>query len=114
MSRRIISMNVLPGEPTDGSGRVCIHMFVPDEHGPFIEPHVLHPVVRDGKVVKQELEARPTRGRLACDPKRKVAPVTHKGITTVTPRTNDPRAVTCLKCCNTSEYIDAMELLASI
>lgn len=106
-------MNVVRGEPLDGSGRVCIHLFIQDLRGPFIEPHVLHPVIRDGEIVKQELEARPTRGRLACDPKRTVAPVTRGGITTITPRTDDPRAVTCPRCIASVEYAEAMQTLGT-
>lgn len=108
--KRIVNMNVLPGEPLDGTGMVCIHLFVPDVKGPFVEPHGLHPVVKDCEAVKQQLEARPTRGRLACDPKRLVAPVTRGNVTNVTPRSDDPRAVTCLKCCASEDYKRMMEL----
>lgn len=111
VGKRVINVNVLPGEPVDGSGRVCIHLFVRDERGPFIEPHVLHPVFKDGVAVKQKVEAKPTRGRLACNPRRTVAPVTRGGVTTVTPRTDDARAVTCLKCCASVEYAEAMTAL---
>lgn len=104
MGKCVVNMPVLPGEPTDGSGRVCIHLFVPDERGPFVEPHALHPVVQDGEEVKQQLEARPTRGRLACDPKRRVAPVKKGNVVTVTPRTDDPRAVSCPKCKASDDY----------
>lgn len=114
MGKRIINMSVLPGEPTDGSGRVCIHLFVQDQRGAFVEPSVLHPVVKDGQVVKQQLEMRPTRGRLACNPRRLVAPVTRNGVTTITPRTDDPRAVTCPKCIASAEYMAAMKLLVAI
>lgn len=99
MDKRIITMNVLPGEPIDGSGRVCIHLFVRDERGPFTEPHVLHP----GRENPKELEAKPTRGRLACDRMRRVAPVRRGNVTIVTPRTDDPRAVTCPKCLASEE-----------
>lgn len=111
MGKRAISVKVLPGELLDGSGRVCIHLFVQDQHGPFVEPHVLHSVFKDGEVVKQKCEAKPTRGRLACNPRRTVAPVTRNGVTTVTPRTDDPRAVTCVKCKASRDYVMAMELL---
>ena len=43
--RRKICVRVNPGEATDGSGQVCIHLFVQDETGPFVEPHVLHSLV---------------------------------------------------------------------
>lgn len=113
MSKLTINMSVLPGEPLDGTGRICIHLFVKDDRGPFIEPHVLHPVVRDSKVVKQQLEAKPTRGRLACNPKRTVAPVTRNGVTTVTPRSDSPRAVTCPKCIASDDYKKMMEALTA-
>lgn len=104
--KRVINLRCLPGEPLDGSGRVCIHLFVQDERGPFTEPHALH-------LVNKQMEAKPTRGRLACDPKRLVAPTTKNGVTTVTPRTDDPRAVTCPKCKVSTDYAAAMELIAA-
>lgn len=104
-----VNVRVLPGEPTDGTGRVCIHLFVHDERGPFVEPHVLHPVFKNGVLVKQQVMAVPTRGRLACDPKRTVAPVTRGGVTTVTPRTDDPRAATCPRCLASKEYAEMMK-----
>lgn len=108
MGKRQVNLRVLPGEPTDGSGRVCIHLFVPDEAGPFVEPHVLHPVIENGVAVKQKVQAKPTRGRLACDPKRTVAPVTRGNVTTVTPRTDDPRAATCPRCIASEAYAAMM------
>lgn len=112
--RRTISVKVLPGEPTDGSGRVCIHLFVQDKKGLFVEPHVLHPTVQDGVEAPGMLEARPTRGRLACDRMRRVAPVTRNGATVLTLRTDDPRAVTCPKCIASEEYTVAMERLGTV
>jgi hypothetical protein len=108
-AKRVISMNVLPGEPLDGSGRVCIHLFVQDEQGLFTEPHVLHPVYKDGVLVKGQLEARATRGRLACDPKRDPTPKTVGNVTTVTPRTDDPRAVNCPKCLASKECVELLQ-----
>jgi hypothetical protein len=104
--KRIVNVNVLKGEPTDGSGRVCIHFLVRDTAGPFIEPHVLHPGEGKGKLI-----AKPTRCRLACDPKRGVAPITKNGVTTVTPRTEHIKAVTCTKCKKSAEYADAIKIL---
>lgn len=109
--RRIVNIKVLPNEPLDGTGMICVHLYVKDERGPFVEPHVLHPVYKDGQLVKQKLEAKPTRGRLACDPKKPVAPVTKNGVTTVTLRSDDPRAVTCPKCQATKEYADMMSTI---
>lgn len=104
-SKKIVDVSVLPGQPLDGTGKVCIHLFVQDNRGPFIEPHVLHSVEKKG-----ELVAKPTRGRLACNFKRTVAPVTHGGIITVTMRTTEPEAVTCPKCKASKEYLALTKL----
>lgn len=105
-------MKVLPGEPTDGSGRVCIHLIVKDEEGPFVEPHVLHPAIdAAGKPINGQLVAKPTRCRLACDPKRLVAPVVHGNVITVTHRTDDPRAATCPNCKASKFYAEMMAQL---
>lgn len=109
MAKRIVQMSVLPGEPLDGTGRICIHLFVRDPHGPFVEPHVLHPALdENGEVIKQKFIKKPTRGRLACHSKMSVAPVTRKGVTIVTSRTEEPSAVTCPKCKESIEYVTAM------
>jgi hypothetical protein len=115
MVRRVADLSVLPGEPLDGSGRVCVHLFVRDEAGPFVEPHVLRQKVDEsGEPVKGQLVASPTRGRLACDPRRQVAPVARgqdgKGrlLTKVTMRTDDPRAVSCPRCKASRDYADMM------
>lgn len=91
--RRRVVVPVCPGEPTDGSGVVCIHLYVRDETGPFTEPHVLHPHPER----KGELVAKRTRGRLACG-KSGVAPTTRNGRITTVPRTEEREAVTCPKC----------------
>lgn len=98
-------MSVLPGEPTDGSGRICVHLFVRDETARFTEPHVLHPALNENsEPVKGKLVARPTKGRLACDRNRDFRPHTLKGVTTVTSRTESTEAVTCPKCKLSREY----------
>lgn len=102
--RRPVEVRVLSGEPTDGSGRVCIHLFVKDDAGPFVEPCVL--AVLDGQLV-----SKPTRGRLACSPTRTVAPFNTATTTVVTPRTDDPRAVTCPKCVASEIYRQRSALL---
>lgn len=116
--RRTIHMKVLPGEPLDGGGKVCIHLFVHDERGRFVEPCALHLVDVDrsenGRVGGKQLVSMPTRGRLACDPKRDVAVVTRDGVTTVTSRTDDPRAVTCHKCLASVDYARMMETLTAV
>jgi hypothetical protein len=105
-------MPVLPGEPLDGTGLVCIHLFVQDpEAGSYTEPHALHPVFENGVHVPGRVEARPTRGRLACNPVRNPATVVRGRMTVVTPRTDDPRAVTCPKCRVSKEYTETMALL---
>lgn len=110
MSKRVITMKVLPGEPTDGSGRVCIHLFVQNASGPFIEPHVLHPTIgEDGQPIKQQVQVKSARGRLACDPKRTVALATHGNVITVTSRTDNPRAVTCIRCKASDTYAAIMK-----
>ena len=101
-------MKVLPGERTDGSGKICIHLFVADKKGPFTEPHCLHVEDVEGK---QQLVTKPTRGRLACDPKRLVAPIERKGVTTITMRTDDPRATTCPKCIASKDYARILKVL---
>lgn len=104
-----VGIKVLPGEPTDGSGKVCIHLFVHDERGLIVEPNVLHPVTgKDGLPIKQQVCARPTRGRLACNPKKLVAPVVKNGVSHITLRTDAAEAVTCPKCKKSKEYLAAM------
>lgn len=103
-----IHLKVLPGQALDGTGRVCIHLFVQDPRGPFVELHVLHPVIKDGVVQRGQVEARPTRGRLACDPKRNPAVLVRNKVTTITPHTDDPRAATCPKCRASKEYESMM------
>lgn len=103
--RRIVNVRVCPGEPINGSGRVCIHLFVPDPKGPFVERCVMRPNEDEETLKKgKRLASGPMRGRLACDRRRLVEPITRNGVTTVTPRTDDPRAVTCPKCAASADY----------
>ena len=112
--KRVVRLNVLPGEPLDGSGRICIHLFVRDPGGVFVEPHVLHlDPDSDVRPPGRKFGAGPARGRLACDRRRAVAPVERNGVTTITVRTDDPRAVTCPKCMASAEYSESMSLLGS-
>ena len=111
MKKRIIDLKVLPGEPKDGSGRTCIHLFVSDAHGTITEPHVLHSVkpTDDGEIPRRRLEAKPTRGKLACEIKRNSL-ITNKGnVVSLTLRTDDPRATTCPKCKESKAYQELME-----
>lgn len=106
MAKRVVIMPVLPNQPLDGSGRVCIHLFVPDENGPFVEGHVTDHVKKT---------VGPVHGRLACSSRKTVAPTKNSmGHITITPRTNDARAVTCQKCCESPEYRHAMELAGDV
>lgn len=113
-SKRKINLMVLPGEPLDGSGRTCIHLFVQDEAGGSVEKHALHPVFKDGVQVKQQVTAGPARGGLACNIKRSISPVAVGGVTTITQRTDDPRAVTCLKCKASKVYAEMMEKITRL
>lgn len=105
MTKHKIRINVLPGQPTDGTGKVCVHLFLKDEKGSFIEPHVLHPVVDDnGNVIKQQLVAKPTRGRIACSITLKPQVKPNKdGTRSILLRSDDANAVTCPKCLATPE-----------
>ena len=98
-------MSVLPGQPTDGSGKVCIHLFVQDTKGLFTEPSAVKPVYdSNGVQIKQKVVCLPTLGRLACNAKKIPAPVVKNNIIHVTSRTDDPRAVTCPKCIASEDY----------
>lgn len=100
----VVAMSVLPGQPTDGSGDNCIHLFVQDQRGPIVEPNIMYPTIgEDGKPTGR-LGAKSARGRLACDPRRTVTPVTKNGVTHITMRTDVREAVTCLKCKKSKDY----------
>lgn len=109
MGKRVIDVKVLPGQPTDGTGKVAIHLFLKDDRGLFVEPNVM-----DIDPVEKRLTVGPRRGRLACDSRRTVASVTRGNVTTVTPRSDDPRAVTCLRCKASAEYAEMMAILTAI
>ena len=110
--KRVISVNVLPGEPVDGSGRVCIHLFVRDEKGSFTEPHVLSPQLdSDGLPIKGKVTAGAVKGRIACNPKRVPNLTPRNGVINVLMRTDDPQAVTCPRCMLTSEYTTTLAKL---
>jgi hypothetical protein len=100
----------LRGQPTDGSGKVCIHLFVRDDSGPITTPHAILPVYDDkGEQVRQAGRFGSARGRLACDPKRLVAPVAVGGHVVVTMRTDDPEAATCPVCLASRDYKAMMD-----
>ncbi len=71
--KQILDIKVLSGEPTDGSGKVCIHLFVRDAKGSFTEP---------GYLFRSMQIADTTRGRIVCN--RKLIPKPpYKGVTTI-------------------------------
>lgn len=110
--RRIVDVRVLPGQPTDGSGRVCIHLFVPDGTGPIVERSVTQLVsVPQGEGGGRRLSVGSTRGHIACDHKRSVAPVERGGVVRVTMRTIEPGAVTCPACAASRDYARIMKVL---
>lgn len=111
MKKRILDISVLPGQPLDGTGKLCIHLFVPDSRGPFTEPCVMQ--LDKVKQMRGEVALfnGPKQGRLACDPKRLVAPVTKNNITKITLRTGDPRAATCPKCIASPDYKAMIKVL---
>lgn len=109
-NKKVVRISVLPGEPTDGSGRACVHLFVRDERGPFVEPHVLQPEKdKDGNQIVGKCVAGPVRGRLACNHSKTVAPVTRGNVVIITLRTDDPRAVSCPKCKASIDYTREMK-----
>ncbi len=112
--RRIVDLKVLPGEPLNGAGRVCIHLFVPDGTGPITERHVtqLRDIPQEDGSSAIRLTVAPSKGHLACDRKRSVAPVERRGVVTVTMRTIEPYAVTCPACRASVEYERLMKLLS--
>ena len=57
--KRVVQISVLPGEPTDGSGKVCIPLIVQDETSLFNTPPGLH------QGPDNRMEAKQTRRRLA-------------------------------------------------
>lgn len=100
-----ILTNVLHGQPLDGSGIVCIHLFVQDERGSIVEPHVLYPIVGEDGKETGKLFAKPARGRLACDSKRNIVSIVKNNVVQVTLRTDVREAVTCPKCKQSSDFL---------
>ena len=110
---RRINIPVLQGQPLDGSGAVLIHLLIRSDKSLFTTPHALHPVIgEDGQTIKQQLQVGQARVQLACNPSRNPAGYIHKGIITAVPRTDDPRAVTCPKCCVSEHYQQIMTKLS--
>ena len=113
-TKRILDIKVLPGQPTDGSGVVCIHLVVPDSSGPFTEPQFAQIDKVKQAHGQTVLTTGPMTCRLACDKtkKRQVAPKTANGVTAVTMRTGDPRAATCPACLASKECLSILRVLS--
>lgn len=118
--KRIINLSVLPGEPTDGTGKMCIHLFVRDNQGSFTEPCVLQMKVdklhllQTGET-REELISGPARGRIACNPMLiPSGKPDRKGVVNVTMRSDDPRAVTCPKCMASRDYIELSDRIKQL
>lgn len=107
---RKVRLKVLPGEPLDGSGKVCHHLFVRnlDEKSGYKKPYTLKTNVGGPIIIAA------TRGHLACDPKRVLTPTSKGGVTEVTLYSDDPRAVNCPKCQATEPYKQLMRLLSGV
>jgi hypothetical protein len=112
MSNRTVELKVLPGQPLDETGKICIHLAVLDPNGPYTEHNVLLQVMDEaGNPVKGKFYFGPARARIACNPRLNPTPRVRNGVTLVTMRTNDPRAATCPKCLATDDYTKIMEQL---
>lgn len=110
--RRIVDIKMLPGQPTDGSGKVCIHLFVPDGTGPIVERSVTQLVsAPQGEGGGRRLSVGSAKGHIACDRKRLVAPRERGGVVSVTMRTIEPGAVTCPACIASKDYARIMKVL---
>ena len=106
--KRILEIKLLPGEPTDGTGRVVIHWFMRDPNSAFAEHCMMKQVKKDGsEEVQKELGT--VHGRLACDPKLNIVPQVKNGVTYLVSRTDDVRAVTCPKCIAVDAYKKELE-----
>lgn len=106
-AKRVVSVSLLSGEPTDGSGRICVHFFVLDEAGKFTEPSVM-------RTTERGVEIKPGRGRLACDPDKNPATRKVGNVFYVTHRTTAAGAVNCPKCLKTPEHVRATEELKKL
>lgn len=110
--KRIIGLQVLPGQPTNSTGRLCIHLFVRDTNGSFTENSVLHVDTNVGNSTsKRKLIAKPTKGRIACQ--RTLTPKNTKNGSMLL-RSDDPRAVTCPRCVKSPDFQMLMTLIQSV
>lgn len=112
IKKRTINIPILKGQPTDGSGIICIHLLVRDPNGPFTENKVYHQAPnQESNTRRKKLIRKPTKCRIACDPKKLVVPIIKNGVTFLTFRSEDPRATTCTKCKKSKDFEIAMNLL---
>jgi hypothetical protein len=100
-----VVLTVLPGEPTDGTGRVRIHHFVRDGAGPVrlparVEPTPAGPLRLGGGV-----------GKIACRPALADVDRVAGGVARPVLFSDDPRAVTCPECRATEDYQKAQARL---
>lgn len=97
MTQRVVNQRLL----NDGSGRVCIHMFVRDEAGPCVNP--------------SSKQGQGAIGYIACNKQQNsVTPQMRNGETLVCTFSDDARAVTCPGCVASDEYRGQMAELNSI
>ncbi len=117
-SNQILNMMVLPGEPKDGTGRICTHLWMNNPKGKFLQHYVMQPIAdKNGEVVPNEFHFAPTKGQIACNPNLNPMPVVSgrdrvsgKTIITITSMSDDPRAINCPKCMATEYYQTQMKL----
>jgi hypothetical protein len=99
-------LGVLPGQPTDGTGRLRIHYFARDPAGPLrlpvrVEPTPVGPLRLGGAC-----------GRIACRPALAALSRPEGGVTREVLYSDDVRGVTCPDCQGTDDYRKAAAALA--
>lgn len=97
---RIINQRYL----NDGTGRVCIHLFVHSATGPATTPAGVNGFKFEG-----------ARGYIACNPTQsKVTPLVRGNEHLLCTHSDDARAVSCPKCQETAEFRQQMDELNSL
>lgn len=87
-----VNLKLLPGEPTDGSGRVCIHYF--HECADGLISFKGHAQLRRALKLSEEV-----RGTIACRPQQNsVQPQTRNGVVYICAYSSELEAVTCPEC----------------
>lgn len=88
----------------DGSGRVCIHMFVHSNSGPAKTPAGVNGFQFAG-----------ARGFIACNPTQsQVTPQVRGSEHLLCTHSDDARAVSCPKCKESPEFLEQMKQLNSL